>query len=88
MDFIYTAGTYKDLANYMGLSDKTFQDQAAIAITTTSAGRAIIAAAIGNSGISNTDIDASTICFTVDCSLPYQFYGFKVPKLILFVDNF
>jgi hypothetical protein len=61
MDFIYTAGTYKDLANYMGLSDKTFQDQAAIAITTTSAGRAIIAAAIGNSGISNTDIDASTI---------------------------
>ena len=26
MDFIYTAGTYKDLANYMGLSDKTFQD--------------------------------------------------------------
>ena len=61
MDFIYTAGTYKDLANNIGLSDKTFQDQAAIAITTTSAGRAIIAAAIGNSGISNTDIDASTI---------------------------
>ena len=61
MDFIYTSGTFKDLANYVGLSDKLFQDQAAIAITTTAAGRAIIAAAIGNSQISNTDIDASTV---------------------------
>ena len=43
MGFVYTSATFKDLANYMGLSDKLFQDQAAIAITTTSTGRALIA---------------------------------------------
>lgn len=65
MAFIYDPTTFKTIANYLGIADKNLRDELDITIvgsgiSLVTDSRDLISAAIGNSSIGNTDLDAST----------------------------
>jgi hypothetical protein len=66
MAFVYQPAVFKEIANSMGLADKNLQDQLDSTIVGSGVSQLIssrnrIASAIGDSTISSTDFDASTI---------------------------
>ena len=66
MAYVYQPATFKSMANLMGLADKNFQTQLSITQAGTAAShlldtREYVTASIGDTTISNTDLDASVI---------------------------
>ena len=66
MAFVYQPAVFKEIANSMGLADKNLQDQLDSTIVGSGVSQLIssrnrIAASIGDSTISSSDFDASTI---------------------------
>lgn len=66
MAYIYQPATFKSMANLMGLADKNFQDQLSLTTAGTAAShildtREFVTSSIGDTTISNTDLDASTL---------------------------
>ncbi len=66
MAYVYQPATFKNMANLMGLADKNFQTQLIVTQAGTAAShildtREYVTASIGDTTISNTDLDASAI---------------------------
>lgn len=66
MAYIYQPATFKSMANLMGLADKNFQDQLSVTTAGTAAShilktREFVTSSIGDTTITNTDLDASTL---------------------------
>ena len=64
MAFIYDSTTFKTIANYLGIADKNLRDELDIlivgsGISLITDSRDLVSAAIGDSSIGNTDLDAS-----------------------------